>query len=302
MKTGRMNTDLPLGSLCASAVEAALKAGELIASYRDKQVEVLTKEGGDNLASSVVTEVDLKSQEIILNTLEPVSRYYDLGLLTEEEEDDFSRFEKEAFWCIDPIDGTLPFTESVPGYAVSIGLVSREGHPLAGVVYDPLSSTLYSGIKGQGAFRNRIPWYISSENVIKTGKSLTWVTDRDQEDLPFYTKLTASLEAEALKAGLKGLDMIHQGGAVLNACWCMENSPALYFKIPKTQKGGGCFWDFAATACLVEEAGGVVVDFSGNPLNLNAESPYMNEKGVLFLSSPGLIDLREILQDFNPLI
>ena len=52
---------------------------------------------------------------------------YDLALLTEELEDDGSRHVKDYFWCIDPIDGTLPFTQKKPGYGVSIALVARDG-------------------------------------------------------------------------------------------------------------------------------------------------------------------------------
>jgi len=296
-----MRKELPLKALCAQAVSAALTAGEMIASYQGKDVSVLPKEGGDNLASSVVTEVDFKSQEIILRSLDRISREYDLGLLTEELEDDHSRFEKEAFWCIDPIDGTLPFTESVAGYAVSIGLVNRRGESLIGVVYDPLGDILYSAVRGEGAFRNGEPWCLPADSAGGSDQNLTWVTDRDQSELPFYDLLLEGLESKALEIGLKGLDLIHLGGAVLNACWCVENSPALYFKVPKTQTGGGCFWDFAATVCIVTEAGGLVSDYSGKPLQLNTVSPYMNEPGVLFLSSLELTGLREILQKFNPL-
>ena len=54
---------------------------------------------------------------------------YDLALLTEESEDDRSCFEKDYFWCIDPLDGTLPFTRNEAGYSVSIGLVAEMVRP-----------------------------------------------------------------------------------------------------------------------------------------------------------------------------
>ena len=54
------------------------------------------------------------------------------------------RLELNYFWCIDPLDGTLPFIEGKVGYAVSIGLVSRDGTPLIGVVCDPYHQTLSS--------------------------------------------------------------------------------------------------------------------------------------------------------------
>ncbi|MBT5915916.1 MAG: inositol monophosphatase, partial [Opitutae bacterium] len=118
---------MDLNRLTIHAVNAALDAGNLIKRYQDIEVEVLHKDGGDTYASQVVTEVDQKAQDAILRILEPTCCEFDLALLTEESEDDRSRFEKNYFWCIDPLDGTLPFTRKEPGYSVSIALVARDG-------------------------------------------------------------------------------------------------------------------------------------------------------------------------------
>ncbi|MDF3128359.1 inositol monophosphatase family protein [Kiritimatiellaeota bacterium B1221] len=83
-----------------------------------------------SLASAVVSELDREAQDLILTELEESVGRFDLGILAEESEDSQDRFEKEYFWCIDPLDGTLPFLEGKTGYAVSIALLSREGfHP-----------------------------------------------------------------------------------------------------------------------------------------------------------------------------
>jgi 3'(2'), 5'-bisphosphate nucleotidase/myo-inositol-1(or 4)-monophosphatase len=115
-------------ALSQLAIEAAKKAGALISEYSTKDVEVKNKEAADSLAAQVVTEVDVKAQNTILEVLSPSLTTYDLALLTEESVDDKSRFEKDYFWCIDPMDGTLAFTEKTPGYAVSIALVSRTAY------------------------------------------------------------------------------------------------------------------------------------------------------------------------------
>ena len=129
-----------------AAVQAALKAGELGRSYRDREVEVLHKEE-DTYASQVVTEVDRKAQDAILQVLGPSCEEF--GLASSEENRDGSRFEKQCFWCIDPMDGTLPFIRKEPGYSVSIGLVA-DGSPQIGVVYDPVHEVLWQAAKGQG--------------------------------------------------------------------------------------------------------------------------------------------------------
>ncbi len=272
-----------LKKLCDVAIEAATAAGKHIAETRP--LDIRQDKEGDNLASQVLTEVDGQSQDIVLRILKPTFAAYDLALLTEESPDDGSRLEKDYFWCIDPIDGTLPFIEAVPGYSVSIALVSKSGTPVIGVVYDPVTHTLYHAVKDRGAFRNAEPWKIRDH-----GSQLQIITDRSVADYPY-----CSAVAKALDASVKG-----QGGGVMNAIWCLESPPACYFKFPKEQKGGGCFWDYAATACIYTEIGAVVSDMSGNPLNLNAEYSRFNKVGILYATDPELarrvIELKEELQ------
>lgn len=74
--------------------------------------------------------------------------------MTEESPDNRERLKKDFFWCIDPLDGTLPFIESTSGYAVSIALVAHDGTPYIGVIYDPVEQVLYHAVKGCGVLRN----------------------------------------------------------------------------------------------------------------------------------------------------
>ena len=106
--------------LADQACLAATQAGALIASYRERDLVVREKieSAGDSLASQVVTEVDERSEAIILQLLAPTIEQFDIAVLTEEREDDEERLKKDYFWCIDPLDGTLPFTRGLPGYAV----------------------------------------------------------------------------------------------------------------------------------------------------------------------------------------
>jgi myo-inositol-1(or 4)-monophosphatase len=263
-----------LNTLANFVIEAATKTGMFISKTRPLNVQ--RKEGGDNLASQVLTEVDGQSQDMILGILKPTFAKFDLALLTEESPDDGSRLEKDYFWCIDPIDGTLPFIEGVPGYAVSIALVSRAGVPQIGVVYDPVEHTLYHAINGQGAFKNSAPWTLP-----KADPKIQIITDRSIAALPYCGDVAKALDAE-----VKG-----QGGAVMNALWCLENPAACYFKFPKPEEGGGCYWDYAATACIYHEIGAVVSDSLGNPLDFNLpDSSYMNHRGVLFATDQKLAE------------
>ena len=281
-----------LGELTQLAVQAALDAGLLIRSYRDREVEVLHKEGGDTYASQVVTEVDRKAQDAILKILGPSCEKYEIALLTEESEDDGSRFEKEFFWCIDPMDGTLPFIRGEPGYSVSIALVARDGSPMIGVVFDPVHDVLWQATKGQGVRRNAEPWTLDASS-----QELTFTYDRSFKDHSECDRVLRELEGYAYSIGLKKLASTQFGGAVINACHALESAPGCHFKFAKPQEGGGSLWDYAATACLYEEAGAVVGDVHGAPLDLNRpDSTFMNHRGAVYATDENLAQrIREIL-------
>ena len=282
--------DLP--ELTKQAVQAAREAGSVIRSYQNREVDVLRKEGGDTYASQVVTEVDRKAQDAILRILGPSCEEFDLAVLTEESEDDRSRFEKEFFWCIDPMDGTLPFIRKEPGYSVSIALVAKDGSPQIGVVYDPVHDVLWQATKGQGVQRNSEPWTLDSK-----GEELTFTYDRSFTGRPERDRVLQELEDYAHSIGLKKLVATQFGGAVINACHALENAPGCHFKFAKPQEGGGSLWDYAATACLYEEAGAVVSDVHGDPLDLNRpDSTFMNHRGVVYATDRNLAQrIREIL-------
>lgn len=276
------SSDLFLLSHCA--ISAAYQAGQIISNYSDRTVSVMTKQGGDTLASQVVTEVDHLSQEIILQTLIPTCDMFDLALLSEEIPDNRERLKKDFFWCIDPLDGTLSFIQSTPGYSVSIALMAREGTPIIGVIFDPVKQILYHAVKGCGAFRNGKPFSLELASPA-SGQTLTMIADQSFEQHPLFLKVMTELENIIKQSSYDGLTTIFQGGAVLNACWVLEKHPACYFKFPKTQAGGGGLWDFAATACLFQEAGALVSDINGNFLDLNRpDSTFMNHRGVLYSS------------------
>lgn len=301
----KLSTD-DLKTLHEIAVTAATEAGELIASYANKAVTVQHKNGGDSLASQVVTEIDLLSEQTILKYLRPSCEQFGLALLTEESRDDGSRLEMDHFWCIDPLDGTLAFIESIPGYAVSIALVSRDGKPLIGVVFDPVSNTLLSSIQGQGVMRNGLAWSPVLTAAMQ-GKYLTLVCDQGLLQRNDYPNIRQALEAACDSLGLIGIQTLEKGGgAVMNACWAIDNQPACYFKLPKKEVGGGCLWDFAATAAIYSELGAFATDFYGQPLDLNrADSTFMNHRGVLFVSHLALAsNIRELLQPdkYQPVI
>jgi len=270
-----------ISQLTQVAAEAALAAGQVIQKAIGETVVVEEKQAGGSYASQVVTAVDKAAEAVILSDLLPTCEAFGLALLSEETEDDGSRFEKDFFWCVDPMDGTLPFIRKQPGFSVSIALVAKDGTPHIGVVVDPSTNTLYHAIRGEGAWKNNTPWAIQNTN-----DHLAYVTDRPLKDTPRAAEIRQLLQQQVEKSGLSGVQEISGGGAVLNAIRVLENGPACMLKFPKKEQGGGSIWDFAATACIFQAMGRPVTNFDGGRLDLNRrDSTFMNHEGVLYLNT-----------------
>ena len=265
------------------AKTAARKAGVYIRSRAGGFGLAQTKASGDTPASQVVTEVDIESQRIILDVLSGSIDRYALGLLTEESVDDSSRLQSDYFWCVDPLDGTLSFVEGKPGYSVSIALVSKAGRAVIGVIYDPIKDVTYHAKKDSGAYQDQ---QLIEPAASVNGSSLYWLMDRSMKSVLDFSSVEKGVERIAERAGLAGVIPIDYVGAALNAAWVTQNPAAIYFKLPKPTDGGGSFWDFAASSCLLEEWGQAATDIHGAPLDLNRkDGTFMNKKGVIYSSN-----------------
>ncbi len=269
---------MDFSQLTDTAIQAALSAGNIIQQYMDEDVVVEQKKGGTSIASQVVTEVDRKCEAAIFAHLLPTCEEFGIALLSEETEDDGSRFSADYFWCVDPMDGTLPFIQGRPGFSVSIALLAQDGTPHIGVVFDPSTDTLYHAVRGMGAYKNGQPW-----EIVNSNGHLTYVTDRKLKDTPRSAEIQQLLDEKAAELNLKGIQEMDGTGSVLNGIRVLKHGPALMLKFPKAEPGGGSIWDFAATACIFQELGLRATDFSGGRLDLNRTGgTFMNLGGVFF--------------------
>jgi myo-inositol-1(or 4)-monophosphatase len=277
-----------LEELCQLAITAARAAGEIITTSLQDNVDVQYKEVGSSAASQVVTEVDYKAQAAILDILQPSCIKFNLALVAEESADDDLRKEKPAFWCIDPMDGTLAFINKTQGFSVSIALVAQNGKPLIGVVYDPVKQNLYHAIDGRGAYKNEQNIHVPELNP---QQALVLYTDPSFETDPRLEQTYTGLQEIAQRLGLNGADIQFKVGAVMNACNILEQPNSCYFKYPRKANSGGSIWDYAATACLFNEAGAIASDISGLPMELNrVNNTFMNHRGLLYCGQQKLAD------------
>jgi 3'(2'), 5'-bisphosphate nucleotidase/myo-inositol-1(or 4)-monophosphatase len=281
-----------LQTLCNTAIQAAQEAGQWIEKFDRHNLQRVFKDTGSSEASQIVTEADIRSEEIIRQRLQKISEPLNIAFVGEESSlinpslnnwgNAEERFEKPYFWCVDPLDGTLPFAEGRSGYAVSIALIEQSGKPLIGVVYDPARQVLHHAIKGQGSYRNLTPL----KQIKHTSKSLLVYADASFKRHEKYESTVITLERCAESLCRDGVTFVYGSGAVKNACHVLDSRQACYLKLAKKEEGGGSIWDYAATACIAHEAGGWASNIHGQPLALNRrDSTFMNHEGVIFASN-----------------
>ncbi len=262
------------------AIQAAQAAGAIINVHRHRSVQIQQKNVGSSAASQIVTEVDHLAQAAIVAILQPSCAEYDLALLAEESSDDGLRHKKPAFWCIDPMDGTLAFVKGEAGFSVSIALVGQNSQSLIGVVFDPVTETLFSAVRGQGAYKNG---QLMRPPELDLTQPLVLTTDFSFQQHPWLQQTQTRLDKIAAVMGLPRAEIRFRIGAVLNACDILERANHCYFKYPREGNSGGSLWDYAATACLFHELGLVAMDIYGESLELNRfGSTFMNHRGLLY--------------------
>ena len=242
-----MDNDLKL------AINASLKAGEIIMQYYCDDYEI--KEKGYH---NPVTTADNKADSYLKSTLMSARPQY--GWLSEETVDSKDRLNKERVWIVDPLDGTKEFIEGVPQFVVSIALVEK-GIPIIGVLHNPVTKETFHAAKGEGAYldENRYRCSIkdsTTDMVILNSRSETrrglW------EPYKKHFKELQPIGSVAYKMGLTAV-----GKADIFATLRPKNE-----------------WDICAGTCLINEAGGKVININGKEITFNSQKT---------LIEPGLI-------------
>ena len=154
-------------------------------------------------------------------------------------------------------------------------------------MYDPSRQVLLHAIAGQGSYRDLTPF----SQIKHTSKSLVVYADASFKTHTKHESAVIAVERCAKTLSLDDVTFVYGGGAVKNACQVLDSSQACYLKLPKKEDGGGSIWDYAATVCIAQEAGGWASNLYGQPLALNRrDSTFMNHEGVIFASNNQIAD------------
>ncbi|GCB67291.1 inositol monophosphatase 2-like isoform X2 [Scyliorhinus torazame] len=242
----------PLGECLDAAVKVALEAGKIIREALRIEKRVQTKSS----AADLVTETDRLVENLIISTLS--EKFPSHRFIGEESVADGEKcfLTDDPTWIIDPIDGTCNFVHGAPVVAVSIGLSVKKELEL-GVIYSCVEEKLYTGRKGHGAFCNGQK--LQASNQTDLSKALILTELGSIRDPVAVKKLFNNME-RLLKVPAHGIRII--GSAALDLCHVAAGDVDAFY-----QFGLHC-WDMAAAAVIVREAGGIMMDTTGESLDL----------------------------------
>jgi 3'(2'), 5'-bisphosphate nucleotidase len=207
---------------------------------------------------SPLTEADLAAHRHIVAALAALTP--DLPVLSEESAHVpwSERRGWRRFWLVDPLDGTREFVKRNGEFTVNIALV-EDGEPVLGVLHAPARGDMMHAVRGGPALRETDAGP-QALRVRSTDGPLRVAGSRSHGD----PRVAGFLE----RAGPHELVPL---GAALKFCLLAGGEVEVYLRYGQT-----CEWDTAAGQCIVESAGGAVLDLSLQPLTYNRRESLVN--------------------------
>ncbi|XP_017768257.1 PREDICTED: inositol monophosphatase 1-like [Nicrophorus vespilloides] len=253
-------------------------AGELIREKVKAGVKVNTKDCDIDL----VTETDQEVEKLLINGLKtnfPSHKFIGEETVASGQKCELSN---SPTWVIDPIDGTMNFVHAFPHCCISVALFI-DAAPVIGIIYNPTLEQLFTAKKGQGAYLNGEKIHVSK--VATMNKALLMMengTSREPERVK-----TVFANHQILIPKLHGTRTL--GSAALNMAMVAMGAADAYFEF------GIHIWDIGAGEILITEAGGVVIDPVGGPLDRCS-------RRVLCASTNDLaVEFTKCLQQYYPM-
>lgn len=235
--------------LKTTLLEAVQAGAAQLQHFFEGEFRISEKEGVNNL----VTEADHAAEKAIIEAI--LTRFPDHFILSEETGELATR--SDTKWIIDPIDGTVNFANGIPICCVSIG-VEKNGEMILGAVYNPFMNELFVAEKGAGATLNGKPIHVTTKSVLKKSCLVT--------GFPYQYIDTPNNPMEVVSKLIRaGIPVRRLGSAAIDLCWVAAGRFDGFYEHHLEA------WDSAAGFLVVQEAGGKVTDFEGNPF-----SPYQS--------------------------
>lgn len=244
--------------LVESVIVMAELAGEKILPYfglTQDEMGVRSKE--DN---SPLTSADMDAHELVLKGLRQLTP--DLPVLSEESKPKSYAIRQQwsSYWLVDPLDGTRGFISGSKEFTVNIALIDN-GRPVLGVIYWPCSRRVYYAAVGVGSFKKNSN--APSEKII-TAK-MDWEKYR-----VVLGRFLSKSRLLSIYQQEENCEILRRNSS-LKFCLLAEGRVDIYPRLGPTGE-----WDTAAGQCIVEQAGGLVVDLEDQPLRYNTKESLIN--------------------------
>ena len=199
----------------------------------------------------VVTGTTLEVQAAILDVLQRESP--EAAVLAEEgPEDEQLPLDAEHLWIVDPICGSLNFTQGIPYFGVSVAL-RTQGAIRVGAVYDPCRDEMFAATLSSHSTLNGEPVGVQQisegyDAFEKAWVGTDWPHDQDKQDQAFKIAAIMARQVIVLNAmGSPALGICNVACGRTHAYWALD------LKI----------WDLAAAALILTRAGGTLTDEQG---------------------------------------
>lgn len=269
---------------------------EKLLSLTERVAEVIMQHYQNGVAVSLkkddspVTQADLAASACLERELPQIADY---PVLSEENiPSDSDWLNWKTYWLIDPIDGTKHFINRTGDFCICIALI-HENRAILGLIYAPTIKTAWYA---QHAFND------SEETPVFRYHQQTI------QPLSFAppAQLTATLSAQKLTENMQQLlgtlpnYQWYRRGSALKYIDIVESRATLYPKMWDT-----CEWDSAAGQCILECAGGQVLNFNdGRPLTYGEKPSLLNAHFLAYqhLEAQQLTQLLEKYQQLKPFL
>lgn len=210
-----------------------------------------------------ITSADLKSNEIILNRLKELSP--EIPVISEESAHEHTDENLQAYWLVDPLNGTLEFIQKRGEFTINIALIEN-GYPILGVVHIPSRNETFYSIRREGAFK------IKEEETVRlrakkfgfSDPGLVVVCSRNHLDF----------QTENFIQVLNNPQIKYQGSS-LKFTEIAAGKAHIYPRFSSSRP-----WDTAAAQIISEEAGGRVMDMTTGK-RLYYKTPRQVNNGIL---------------------
>ena len=227
------------------AKQVAYEIGKLQLSFFEKYLRIIRK-----ARKELVSNVDMECQQLSYDLLTDETHYPILS----EEVRNTGDIPEDYCWVVDPLDGSHNFIAGLPAFGVSIALV-KNGQSIAGVIYLPFYDMLYSAIKDHGSYKNGQKICVSTNDNLE--KSMITYDNMFHSDINIIKRFEMITD--------RSFTVRITGSAIYD--FSLIASGKIDLRIWNNTK----IYDFAAGALIVEEAGGKITDFKGNPITLKTK-------------------------------